>query len=162
MVRKDRPVIDPNAPPPRPVLVGEQPGLPKPNSVTMGVRLFYASLVLGLVGGLLSLASASRIAASTPNLPSGVFTGSLIFGMILGLGIFLGLILAADKGKNWARITILVFFVLGLLISLPSMGRTFALMPVNGIISIVQLLLQGTALYFLFTPASTAWYNSSR
>ena len=64
-----------------------------------------------------------------------------------------------DRGKNWARITYLVLFILGAPFSIYLLFKSIAFEPISDLISVVQFVLQIIALVFLFLKNSTAWFK---
>jgi protein-S-isoprenylcysteine O-methyltransferase Ste14 len=64
------------------------------------------------------------------------------------------------RGRNWARITFLALTIVGLPFSLPQFSEMFARAPVSALIGIVQVLLQVSALYLIFTAPGRHWFRS--
>jgi len=55
------------------------------------------------------------------------------------------------RGRNWSRIAILVLTILGLSIYVTALVYTFLRTPFIGVINSVQLVMQATAIYMMFT-----------
>lgn len=112
-----------------------------PREVAFGVWLNAATLLLGALKLVL--------------LP---ITGPLWIGLF-SLGVVAVLTVAVAKGLNWARITLLVLFLLGL----PLIFFIRDLLLREGAASVailfVQTIAQLVALVLLFRPASNAWFR---
>ncbi|MGU7784325.1 hypothetical protein [Burkholderia sp. PU8-34] len=121
----------------------------KPKSVRTAVNLLWASVAVGLVKVLLDFSYIRTVA------PTALTNIVLIF--VFAFISFL--IFKISAGKNWARITFLVLFVIGVLPTLPVMFDEFSRLPVVGALSVAQIGLQIYALSILFTKPSSAWFR---
>jgi len=74
-----------------------------------------------------------------------------IFVLIFTFALIGFLIFKISAGRNWACITFLVMFVIGLLPTLPLMLGEFSRAPVVGALSVAQVGLQGYAMFLLFS-----------
>jgi len=128
-----------------------QDSVQKPQSVKTAVNLLWASLAVGLVKMLMDLSNLSAIA------PPAFTNFVLIF--VFAFNAFL--IFKISAGRNWARITFLVLFVIGMLPALPLMLGEFSRAPVVGALSVAQVGLQVYALFLLFTQPGSAWYRKT-
>lgn len=126
-----------------------QDSVQKPQSVDTAVNLLWASLAVGLVKMLMDLSSLSAIAPAA-------FTN---FVMIFVFAFIAFLIFKISAGRNWARITFLVLFGIGMLPTLPLILAEFSRAPVVGALSVAQVGLQVYALFLLFTQPGSAWYR---
>ena len=148
--------------------------LPAPADVRNSVRLWFASLAVGLVGGILVFATTDQAAAvqkavnATPSLTSAqakstitVSLVSALVGSIIGLGIQLFFVLKLKAGRNWARIVLTVFVGMGVLRSLAAaaMGSSSGL---GVVVQVVQVLLGVAAGVFMFRPAANAYFGQKR
>ena len=107
----------------------------------MGVWLIVASLLLGVFKGvLLPVASPLWI---------GIVTGAILAALTV----------AVARGRNWARVTWLVLFLLGL----PVIFFVGDLLLREGAASVAilvgQTIAQFVALVLLFQPSSNAWFR---
>ncbi|TXD71121.1 hypothetical protein ESU54_17675 [Aequorivita antarctica] len=66
------------------------------------------------------------------------------------------------KGKNWARITLLVLFVIGMLGFPLIISNEFQMSPLIGIVSIAQMLIQLYVLIILFSGQSNEWFKKQK
>lgn len=113
----------------------------RPRAATLGVWLIVASLLLGVLKGVV--------------LP---VAGPLWIGFVTG-AILAALTAAVARGRNWARVTWLVLFLLGL----PVIFFVGDLLLREGAASVailvVQTIAQLVALVLLFRPSSNAWFR---
>lgn len=121
----------------------------QPQSVRAAVNLLWASLVVGLVKMLMDFSNLSAVAPAA-------FTN---FVLIFTFAIIGFLIFKLSAGRNWARITFLVMFVIGMLPTLPLVLSEFSRSPVVGALSVAQIGLQVYALFLLFTKPGSVWFR---
>ena len=127
----------------------ENSSLEKPVLVTNAANLFYASIGVGVIKAILDLA---RVAAGVP-------VWFTVLTIIVTFGIMIFLIVKISAGRNWARITMLVLFLIGLPFSIPLVLQEFSANFFVAILSIAQIILQAIALVFLFQQPSNAWFK---
>ncbi|MXW81585.1 MAG: hypothetical protein F4Z57_21880 [Gemmatimonadetes bacterium] len=75
------------------------------------------------------------------------------------LGIMWFFILMIGKGRNWARITFLVLFIIGTPFSVLPLMQSLAANPISGLLGIVQIIIQIVAIVFLFQKPSSDWFR---
>jgi hypothetical protein len=121
-----------------------------PTNVVWFERLAYASLGLGLLDLALDLRNLSRLSPAV----------NLIGTLVLTLGVVALLIwLVARRRQGWARWAFLVLYLLGL----PFFFRNLMQQSLLSVpISLLQTVLQGVALYFVFTGDAKAWFAGPR
>jgi len=122
----------------------------KPASIIAAMNILYATLFLGIVNWAIGqwgtgVHPASRAQAVVVLL----VTIIIIFGLIKMIGL----------GKKWARVLLLVLFVLGMLVFPWTLGPILKSNLLVGVLSVFQALLHLVALVFLFSRASTQWFN---
>ena len=122
----------------------------KPKTVSAAVIMLWASLVLQ-VAGLVWLWQFARYGPSLI-----VITMTVVSVIWLFTAYLVAMI---EQGRNWARITLLVLFLLGAPFMVMSMygNWQFSLAVLS---AVTQALLQLIALVLLFVPASRPWYRS--
>lgn len=121
----------------------------KPQSVATAVNLLWASLAVGLVKMLMDFSNLSAVAPAA-------FTN---FVLVFTFALIAFLIFKISAERNWARITFLVMFVIGMLPTLPLMLGEFSRSPVVGALSVAQVGLQVYALFLLFTQPGSVWFR---
>jgi hypothetical protein len=84
----------------------------------------------------------------------------LILDLVL-VAAALWIVIEATRGRNWARLTLLAFFLLGL----PSLARTLrflsAINKLDLVTSLLVVILEAIALVLLFTRSSSAFFAQS-
>jgi hypothetical protein len=75
---------------------------------------------------------------------------------LLLLGYF---IWKMSQGKNWARITLLVLFLIGLPFYIFYIRARFGRSAILAVLSILQGLLQGTGLLLAFRASAKVWFK---
>ena len=115
----------------------------KPQPVVTAVYLLWVSLAVGLVKMLMYFSNLSGMAAAA-------FTS---FILIFTFALIAFLIFKISAGRNWARITFLVMFIIGVLLG------EFSRSAVVGALSAAQIGLQVYALFLLFTQPGSSWFR---
>ena len=121
----------------------------KPSKVRKGMILLYITLGIGFLRGFME----------APQLSQQIPTGRIFFIMFFVFIMMWFFIYMIGKGKNWARITFLVLFILGIPISVLPMYHSLITKPFSGILGIAQAIMQIVALVLLFQKSSSDWYK---
>lgn len=121
----------------------------KTKPVVTAVSLLWVSLAVGVVKMLIDFLYYSALAPAA-------FTN---FVLVCTFAFVAFLIIKISAGRNWARITFLVLFVLGMLPTLPLMLDEFSRLPVVGALSVAQVGLQVYALFLLFSQPGKLWFR---
>jgi cell division protein FtsW (lipid II flippase) len=124
----------------------------KPQEVSRAVILLWVSLA---VMPIRTAADWSTVKAAFAD-----FTVASIFFITIAVLAFL--IWKISQGKNWARLTLLVLYLLGLPFSLYTLPADFGRSPIVGICSIAQILLQGAGLWLISRPPGRDWFTDAR
>ena len=151
----------------------------KPKEVETAFRLWIASVVIGLIGAIVSFTLIPSIIdttiASTPTTP-GLSTEDLRTAIQIGLVVaaVIGLVFVAlfllftfkmRAGRNWARILLTILgglSILSSLIGIGGLGQMFAAGPLgilSAVLSIVQLVVIAAAIVFMFRPAAGPYFQ---
>jgi hypothetical protein len=120
----------------------------RPGKVSTALTLLYVALGLGVLRNILE---ASRFS----------WTGPAGFVMLITLALFaigLFLIRMTGRGENWARIALLVAFILVIPFVMIFLAFSAA-NPIYGLLGLGQILLPVMALVFLFQKPSSAWFR---
>ena len=126
--------------------------LAQPSKVATAVRVLYATLGIGIIRSILE---SSRHAEASS-------IGFVLFITFFVLGLMWFLIYMTGKGRNWARITFLVLFILGVPLSILPMIQSLTNEPISGVLGLVQIGMQVTALVFLFQGGSSVWFKAMK
>ena len=121
----------------------------RPKKVRTAVTILYITLGIGIARAVIEAATNAELAG----------VGFLMFVTLTVFAFMVFLFIMIGRGRNWARITFLVLFLLGLLPSIFPLIRSFALSPVSGVLGSAQVLLQIVALVLLFRQESSAWFK---
>lgn len=125
------------------------PASQKPQAVITAINLLWASLAIGFVKMLMDFSNLNAVAPAA-------FTN---FVLIFTFALIGFLIFKISAGINWARITFLVVFIIGVLPTLPIMLGEFSRSAVVGALSVAQIGLQVYALFLLFTQPGSSWFR---
>jgi hypothetical protein len=146
---------NPYAPPSAPVddVVALQASMTRPRQIVLAVQLAVLGYVLGLVVLLLSWSYYTSIQSAT----------MLIVSQALSLVVFVWLYAKIYAGRNWARITLLVFTLLGFLglLSETTVKLIMAGPAVAKVQMVVGLGLNLTILWLLFLSPGREWFRKS-
>ena len=124
----------------------------RPERVSQAIKLFYLTIGIGIVRGILETA---RLAKTAP-------IGFILFIAMLTFAIMIGLIYMAGKGRNWARNILLVLFLIGFPFSIMPLLQSLASNLFSGLLGIAQAALQAIALIFLFRKDSSEWFRKTK
>ena len=86
----------------------------------------------------------------------------VMFIAFFGLVIMWLFIFMIGKGRNWARITFLVLFIVGTPLSVLPLMQSLGANPISGLLGIVQTIIQIVALVFLFQKPSSDWFREMK
>lgn len=158
---------------------GEQPAPagPAPQEVETAFKCWLTIVVLSVIGGVLNFALsgplAAQIAKQQPALSrtsaEAAASAALVIGLVIAVVFIVLYVLFAFKmraGRNWARITLTVLGGISVLLTLIGIGTILALFSagvvgiLGGLLSFVQVLLILAAIYFMFRPASNAYFSA--
>ncbi len=160
----------PAAPP-----VPEAPPVPRPKSVDTAFSLWMANAGLNVLGFVVSIIfgrDAMRAAARTSleqshqslaaeNIDKVVSAALILSGVftVIFFGLYLLFAFKMRAGRNWARITLTVLGGIGIVMSLVSLRGGGAGIVV--VLTIVQVLLIGGAIVFMFVRDSAGYFTAS-
>jgi hypothetical protein len=123
----------------------------RPEKVGTAVKLLY--IVLGI------------LALQDVLLPSKHLLKSIIFGMFTILGPMWFLIYKTSKGRNWARIILLVWFIGGSLRNLLKINSILLGWESNLLIIMLEIAIGiswAVAMFFLFQKPSSDWFKAMK
>jgi len=122
--------------------------LQKPKNLTVSIYLLIASVVVGIINFII----ANQTTINLMKIVTLIFTYALMSFFIYFI----------NAGKNWARITFLILFIIGSLLLPFTLATSFQLNPVVAVISIILTLLQIVALIFLYTKEVNLWFTLNK
>lgn len=119
------------------------------NSIKKASYILFGTIFLGLLNSVL-FDRYSGVDVYVNSRSVSILILTLIFMAFISYMILLG--------RNWARVTFLVLFLLGFLLNLPSVVYYFTTVPIVGFISLIQMGLQIFVLILLYNKESKDWY----
>jgi hypothetical protein len=122
----------------------------RPKSITLAVNLLWLTLAIGPIKLLFGLS----------NTPQHVSIAFVLLILALTIAILVWINLKISAGRNWARMTLLVFFVIGMVPVMFQLPAEFSRSIVNGMLSLLQIGLQGFSLYLMFSNPGKDWFNN--
>jgi hypothetical protein len=141
----------------------------RPTTVRVGVGAFMATLILGLIASLVQFSSLDGLVAQTvatandPVITEDVVRAGLVVGVVIGL-LLVGLealfIWFAWKGRNWARIVLIVLGGLSAVFGLAGLGTATASTGFLDSLSVISLLLTIVGVVALALRPSSEWYRA--
>lgn len=124
-----------------------------PKKIKQAANLVYLSLLVGLIKSTLYETMTNQKILADPK--------SLVIALITILIIgFLGF--KISQGKNWARIILLVMFILGMIAYPFIIIAEFQMNSLIGIVSIVQMLIQLYVLIILYSGEAKEWFKAQK
>ena len=128
-----------------------------PRNVRLFLILNVAALVLGVIVAALHV---PQVAANGAALGG---TGFVFSVEAITFAILFGLVAAVAWGRQgWARWVLLVLFVIGLPLSIPSeiaMVRIGAMSPLGFLAAMIQTVLQAVGFFLVFSDGAEPWFR---
>lgn len=131
----------------------------RPQSVTIAVLLMLLVMIVGIISSYFQMSHDQQLQSMSEQLPAMQSIMYVIMAVIFVLELFF--LFKVFQGRNWARITLLVFFIIGVLASIPGylglghMPTPASAKLVGGISQLVELV----AFILLFTGQGSAWFK---
>src|SRR5215831_8989516 len=122
----------------------------RPRHVFHAVALLWITLILQATG-LFFMWRLFRLADA-------MFLALIAFSTVTW-GITAWIVAMIERGRNWARITYLVLFLLGAPFVVVSIVVSFRYTPIAALSAVLQLALQLTAMIMVFIPPAGAWFR---
>ncbi|PJE81059.1 hypothetical protein COU58_04535 [Candidatus Pacearchaeota archaeon CG10_big_fil_rev_8_21_14_0_10_32_42] len=130
----------------------------RPDKVSTAVTLLWIVIAVGVISSIFNFSSLLEIYNA-----SGLGLGGLIFTLYFSLLFLVFLIWKIGQGKNWARITYLVLFILGVPFTIYGyLTPTIEVSAFLIILRIAVMIVQIVALVFLFQKPSSDWFKSMK
>ena len=124
----------------------------RPKKVTIAVKLLCIVLAIGFIKFILNESIALEMAP-----PAFIaFTFSATVGIVALLTYMIW------NGRNWARITFLVLFIIGAPFSIFQTLQILTVTPISGLVDISGIVIQIIALIFLFQKPSSDWFREMK
>lgn len=134
----------------------------RPNSTNNAIKLMYLSLILGIIFGIIAIATGHDI----KHLPQKMSATQIMLVAIVTLGVvslikywFIRMIAG---GRNWARIIYLIMVILGLLAMASHIHTLIGQGTLYLIPTIINTVIDLCAVFLLFTSESNAWFGGKK
>ena len=121
----------------------------QPSQIHIALILLWISLGVGLLISLID---------SNPAL-AGVSTAFIVTVAVAVLAVMAFFIFHIGRGRNWARITFLILFLLGTWPFMQELVGMFNRSLIACLLSVTQFVLQISAIYLIFTKPGNAWFR---
>ena len=118
-----------------------------PKNVFSGVVLLVIALGLGILRGIIGIPMLEE--------PTAIRIAAIIAVPFILLTVFL--IYMIYKGKNWARITLLVLFIVGIILNIENMILWFFAIPILFVLYIIEIIVTIIAFFFILQDKSSKW-----
>lgn len=139
-------------------MTSSQPPSERPAGVRLAIMLILFTLMLGVGRSFMEWSQVRAQIASTPHVSTQMMETVMLIVLVVVLGLMLWLTYMIARGRNWARITFLVLFLVGLPWSVPALLRSFSAYPFSATLGLAQILLQAVALILLFGADARRWF----
>jgi len=146
---------NPYAPPKAAVddVVAVEPEMQRPREIMLVIQVAVIGYLLGIIVMVISWDYYAKLQSIT----------SAILGQVVSIAIFCWIYYKIYQGRNWARITLLVFTIIGLLgliISFSTVAVTLPTLP--KVQMVVGFALSGLQLWWLFVSPGKHWFRRNR
>ncbi|MBU4565583.1 MAG: hypothetical protein KKE29_12745 [Proteobacteria bacterium] len=124
----------------------------RPSKSNTAIILLYVAWALGVLRAFLGAPAISHLGSEGQ-------AGAAVAIVVVIFAIMLFFIFMIGKGRNWARITFLVLYIIGTVMMVVGLvsGAPFG---AAALMDIVQVIIQLVALVMLFSAESNAWFQS--
>lgn len=124
----------------------------RPAIISNALKLLYATLGIGVLRAVLEF----QMQVQQASLWFILFIWAVVFGLMWFLIHKIG------SRRNWARITFLILFLVGIPLSILPLLQSLSATPVSGLIGILQIVGQVVALVMLFQGTSNVWFRKPK
>ena len=124
----------------------------RPEAATRAVALLWITLVIQ-AAGLAFIWRLYKLFGPIDFMVAGIITGTWVMNAFL--------VAMIERGRNWARITALVLYLLALPFLVLSIMATWKMSPLAAGGAALQLVLQTIAMVLLFGRASREWFRGT-
>src|SRR3989344_944088 len=126
----------------------------KPDSVSTALTLLWISLAVGVLNSIINFSNSVDLTKA-----SGFGSGFVIFVTLFTLVFMAFFIYLIGEGKNWARITFLVLYIIGIPFSVLPAIMLILTNPISAMFTVGIGILELIALIFLFQKTSSDWFH---
>ena len=128
----------------------------RPDKVSTALTILWIIIAVGVISSIFNFSNSLETANA-----SGLGVNWLIFTLLFSYLFLAFFIYKIGQGRNWARITFLVLFIIGFPITIYNY-LTSAISTLLIILGIAGMIAQMVALVFLFQKPSSDWFKSMK
>ncbi len=123
----------------------------RPGKVGTAIKMLYIAIAIG----------ALQIIINSPTYAHMQSPATALSVAIGGIVLDLFFIYMVSKGHNWARIILLIFFIIGVLTFIPQLLHNLTFYPIPTVLGIAEIIIEAIALFFLFQKPSSVWFRGT-
>jgi hypothetical protein len=124
----------------------------RPPKVSLAVKFFYVIVGLGIIRAAMTIIRHADVRSPY----------SLVITKLIIYAGSLYLIYQLSKGRNWARWSMVVIFIISIPLTILPAFASFSHNPVHTSLGFVQLALYIIGLVFLFHRSSSSWFGAEK
>ena len=124
----------------------------RPLKVAHAVKIFYVVVGLGIIRAIMTIIRHADVRSPY----------FLIFTKLMIYAVSLYLIYQLSKGRNWARWSMVVIFIIAIPLTILPAFASFFHNPVHTSLGFVQIALYIIGLVFLFHRSSSSWFGAEK
>jgi len=143
---------NPYAPPTAALGDGRLAPIVRPARVKLAVNIQWASLILSFVSAFWQSGALDDAAQ----------WGGLALGILIGGALYSWFIFGVNGGRNWARIALLIFFLIGALPGFLELYKSFGTAPLLSALALLEWVMELYVLYLLFTEPASNWFREMK
>jgi len=124
----------------------------RPPKVVLAVKFFYVVVGLGIIRAAMTVIRHADV--RSPNF-------LILTKLIIYIGSFY-LIYQISKGRNWARWSMVVIFIIAIPLTILPAFASFSHNPVHTLLGLIQIVLYIIGMAFLFHGSSSSWFGAEK
>jgi len=136
-----------------------QSNLSKPFSVSFGLQLLWVTFILGIANTAVNWRPLVGLLPVNKNCSNDLF---LFFISLFVFSLSLWLIIKISNGYNWARNVLFLWFILSIIVAIPTIIEMYYYSRLFVFLSSLTLLTQFVSLSLLFSDSSNAWFKAEK
>jgi hypothetical protein len=124
----------------------------RPPKVSLAVKFFYVIVGIGMIRAVMTILRHADVRSPY----------SLIITKLIIYAGSLYLIHQLGKGRNWARWSMVVIFIINIPLTILPAFASFFHSPFHTLLGFVQIALYISGMAFLFHGSSSSWFSSQK
>ena len=124
----------------------------RPPKVVLAVKFFYVVVGIGIIRAAMTVIRHADV--RSPNF-------LILTKLIIYIGSFY-LIYQISKGRNWARWSMVVIFIIAIPLTILPAFASFSHNPVHTLLGLIQIVLYIIGMAFLFHGSSSSWFGAEK